>query len=287
MTGAQAAATPLSARTAWARNLQTPLREFLRTETGGAVVLLAATLAALAWANLHPSSYQSVWETPVSVRAGDIDLSQDLRLWINNGLMTLFFFVVGLEARREFDLGELRERRRLALPLAAGVGGLAVPAAIYLAANAGEPSVRGWGAAMSTDTAFALGMLALVGRRFPARLRAYLLTVTVVDDVIAIGVIATVYTEELAMPALLAALGIFGVILLVRARGLRGVMVYVLLGTAAWVALYASGVEPVVVGLAMGLLTYAYPAARSDLERATEVFRSFREQPTRSWRARR
>jgi Na+/H+ antiporter NhaA len=280
MSEQQATATPFSGRTAWTRNLQTPLREFLRTETGGAVVLLAAALASLAWANLHAPSYEAVWRTPVSVRVGSAGLSQDLRHWVNTGLMTFFFFVVGLEARREFDLGELRERRRLALPLAAGIGGMAVPVAIYLAANAGRPSVHGWGAAMSTDTAFALGLLALFGRSFPARLRAYLLTATVVDDVVALGVIAIVYSEEVALPALLAALGIFGVVLVVRARGVHHGLVYWLLGSAVWVALHASGVEPVVVGLAMGLLTYAYPAARGDLERATEVFRLFREQPT-------
>ncbi len=276
----QAAATPFSGRTAWARNLKTPLREFLRTETGGAVVLLAGALAALVWANVHGSSYQTVWGMQVSVRVGGSGLSMDLRQWVNSGLMTLFFFVVGLEARREFDMGELRERRRLALPLAAGVGGMVVPVAIYLALNAGRPSAHGWGTAMSTDTAFALGILALVGRSLPARLRAYLLTVTVVDDIVALGVIATVYSEDVALPALLVTLGIFGVMLLVRAGGVRYGPVYALLGTAAWVALHSSGVEPVVVGLAMGLLTYAYPASRRDLERATEVFRLFREQPT-------
>jgi Na+/H+ antiporter NhaA len=167
----QATAIPFSGRTAWARNLQTPLRQFLRTETGGAVVLLAATLVALAWTNVHASSYQAVWGMQVSVRVGDAGLSQDLRQWVNNGLMTLSFFVIGLEARREFDLGELRDRRRLVLPLAAGIGGLALPVAIYLAVNAGRPSAHGWGTAMSTDTAFALGLLALVGRSFPARVR--------------------------------------------------------------------------------------------------------------------
>jgi Na+/H+ antiporter NhaA len=280
MTERQAATTPFSGRTAWARSLQTPLREFLRTETGGAVVLLAATLAALAWANVHASSYGTVWGTQLSIRIGDYGISQDLRHWVNTGLMTFFFFVIGLEARREFDMGELRDRRRLALPLAAGIGGMVVPVAIYLAANLGRPSAHGWGTTMSTDTAFALGMLALVGRRFPARLRAYLLTVTVVDDIVALGVIATFYSEDVSLPPLLAALAILGVMLLVRAAGIRTGLVYLVLGGAAWVALYASGVEPVVVGLVMGLLTYAYPAARSDLERATEVFRLFREQPT-------
>ncbi|MFC5263145.1 Na+/H+ antiporter NhaA [Kribbella qitaiheensis] len=267
-------------RTAWARSFRTPLREFLRTETGGAAFLLAATLLALVWANVAASSYDTVWGTGVSVRVGGWSVSQDLRQWVDNGLMTLFFLVVGLEARREFDMGELRDRRRLALPLAAGIGGMVVPVAIYLAVNAGHPSAQGWGTAMSTDTAFALGMLALVGRRFPARLRAYLLTLTVVDDVVALGVIATVYSTDISLLPLLAAIGIFGLVLLVRAAGVRYGPVYALLGVTAWVALYFSGVEPIVVGLAIGLLTYAYPAARRDLERATEEFRLFREQPT-------
>ena len=269
-----------SGRTAWARNLSTPLREFLRTETGGAAVLLAATLAALAWANVDASSYESLWGTQLSINLGDWDISQDLREWVNNGLMTFFFFVVGLEARREFDMGELRDRRRLTLPVVAGICGILVPIAIYLAVNAGRSSAHGWGAAMSTDTAFALGMLALVGRRFPARLRAYLLTISVVDDVIAIGIIAVFYSGDIKPPALLLAFGLLGVMLLVRAAGIRIGLVYLVLGAATWVALYSSGVEPIVVGLVMGLLTYAYPAARGDLERATEVFRLFREQPT-------
>jgi Na+/H+ antiporter NhaA len=194
--------------------------------------------------------------------------------------MTLFFFVVGLEARREFDLGELRERRRFALPMLAAVGGMAAAVAIYLAFNAGRPSAHGWGIAMSTDTAFALGLLALVGPRFPDRLRAFMLTVAVVDDVVALAVIATVYTEHLRVTALLAGLGLLGAVVLARALGVRRGLVYLALGVAAWVAVLESGVEPVVVGLVLGLLTYAYAPARSDLERATERFREFREQPT-------
>jgi len=186
------AVAPFSGRTAWARSLETPLRNFLRTETGSAAVLLAATVAALVWANADSSSYQRVWDTVLSVRIGGRGISEDLRYWVNSGLMAFFFFVVGLEARREFDLGELRERRRFALPLAAGLAGMAVPVAIYLAANAGRSSAHGWGTAMSTDTAFALGVLALVGPRLPDRLRAFMLTVSVVDDVVAMIVIATV-----------------------------------------------------------------------------------------------
>jgi len=269
-----------SGRTAWARSLETPLREFLRTETGGAAVLLAAAVAALVWVNVHESSYDSLWGTTLSIDIGGAGIALDLRHWVNSGLMTFFFFVVGLEARREFDLGELRERRRFALPLLAGIGGMAVAVAVYLAFNAGRSSAGGWGIAMSTDTAFALGLLALVGPRFPDRLRAFMLTVVVVDDIVALVVIATVYTEEVRLSALLAAGVLFGAVLVARALGIRRGVLYLALGVAIWVALLKSGVEPVVVGLAMGLLVYAYPAARSELERATERFRLFREQPT-------
>jgi Na+/H+ antiporter NhaA len=273
-------ASAFSGRTAWARSVETPLREFLRTETGGAAVLLAAAVAALVWTNIDESSYESLWTTMLSIRLGDGGVALDLRGWVNSGLMTFFFFVVGLEARREFDLGELRERRRFALPLVAGVGGMAAAVAIYLAFNAGRSSASGWGVAMSTDTAFALGLLALVGPRFPDRLRAFMLTVLVVDDLVAVVVIATVYSDTLHVLPLLVALGMFGGVFAVRALHLRYGLLYAALGVAAWVALLKSGIEPIVVGLVMGLLTYAFQAPRSALERVTERFREFREQPT-------
>src|SRR3982751_7123383 len=144
MTELEATASPYSGRTAWTRSLETPLRNFLRTETGSAAVLLGATLAALVWANADVSSYQHAWHTQLSIRVGGAGVSQDLRGWVNSGLMTFFFFVIGLEARREFDLGELRERRRVTLPLLAGLGGLAVPVIIYLAFTAGDSSAHGW-----------------------------------------------------------------------------------------------------------------------------------------------
>jgi Na+/H+ antiporter NhaA len=266
--------------TAWARHLQTPLRQFLRTQTGSAAVLLGATIAALVWANVAPASYQAVWHTQLSIRLGGGGMSQDLHAWVNSGLMTFFFFVVGLEARREFDLGELRERRRLAMPVLAGLGGMIVPVAIFLAANAGQASAHGWGTAMSTDTAFALGILALVGRRAPDRMRTFLLTFAVVDDLAALAIIAVFYSHDISLPALLAGLAVFGVVFAVRAAGVRRGVVYLALGVVAWAAFMRSGVDPVVVGLVMGLLTQAYPAARSDLELATERFRLFREQPT-------
>ena len=269
-----------SRRTAWVRNVPTPLREFLRTETGGAAVLLAATAAALAWVNLDASSYNGVWETKLSINLGDAGVELDLRHWVNSGLMTFFFFVVGLEARREFDLGELRARSRFTLPVVAAVGGMAMAIAIYLAFNVGESTAGGWGIAMSTDTAFALGLLAIFGHRVPDRLRAFILTVAVVDDILALIVIATVYTETISVAALLAAGGLFVAVLAARALHLRAGALYFVLGVGVWVALLESGVEPVIVGLAMGLLTYAYPAERSDLDEAVERFRQFREQPT-------
>jgi Na+/H+ antiporter NhaA len=243
-------------------------------------VLLAAVVAALVWANVDASSYVRVWQTTLSIRIGDTGLSHDLRYWLNSGLMTFFFFVVGLEARREFDLGELRERRRVALPLAAGLGGMLVPVGIFLAFNAGRSSAHGWGTAMSTDTAFALGMLALVGRRFPFRLRAFMLTFSVVDDLIALLVIATVYAAAIDGWSLATAAGLFAVIVVGVRLHVQTGFVYAALGVATWVALSRSGVDPIVIGLAMGLLTYATPAARSDLERASDLFRLFREQPT-------
>ena len=267
-------------RTTWGRHLQTPLQQFLRTETGSAAVLLAATIAALIWANVDTGSYESLWRTEVSLHVGGFGVSQDLHGWLYNGLMTFFFLVIGLEARREFDMGELRERRRMAVPLVAGLGGMVVPVAIFLAVNAGQPSAHGWGTAMSTDTAFALGMLALVGPKNADRLRSYLLTFAVVDDLTAIVVIALVYSHHIDVPALLAGLTALGAVFLARTAGLRQGVVYAGLGVAAWAAFFKSGVDPAVTGLVIGLLTPAYPAARSDLEQATARVRRFREQPT-------
>ena len=269
-----------SGRTAWARNLQTPLRVFLRTETASAVVLVGAAVAALVWINLSVSSYEAVWGARLSVRLAGAGVSLSLREWVNSGLMTLFFFVFGLEARREFDMGELRQRRRLALPVIAGLGGLTVPVAIYLSVNHGSGAAGGWGAAMSTDTAFALGLLALTQPRFPDRVRAFLLSVAVVDDLVSLVVIGTAYSREVRLFPLAIAAGVFVVVLVVRRAKVRAGIVYALLGLATWVAVLKSGIDPVVVGLAMGLLTYAYPASRADLERASDLFRSFREQPT-------
>jgi Na+/H+ antiporter NhaA len=274
--------TPYTDRTAWARNLATPVRDFLSTETGSASVLVVAAVAALVWAN-SPAwhSYESVWHTTLSIRLGGGSVSTDLRHWVNEGLMTFFFLVVGLEAKRELDLGELRERRRLAIPALAAIGGMVVPIAIYLAFNAGGAGARGWGAAMSTDTALALGALALLTPRAATRLRVFLLTVAVFDDLAALIVIAIVYTHHVSYTALAVAVALFAALYAARyvpATWRRPVAI--IAGGSLWVAMFKSGIDPVVSGLAVGLVMSDYTPSRETLERATALTRSFREQPT-------
>jgi Na+/H+ antiporter NhaA len=274
-------AASYAGRTAWARSLAAPVRDFLGTETGSASVLLAGTIVALLWANSPwPHSYESVWTTKLAVRIGSAGISLDLRHWVNEGLMTMFFLVVGLEAKRELDLGELRERRRLTIPAMAALGGMSVPVAIYLAFNAGGPGAHGWGAAMSTDTAFALGAVAVLTPRSATRLRVFLLTLAVVDDLFGLIVIATVYTAHVSALALAIAAVLFAVLLALRYAPEWRRPVSWTVGAGLWLAMYESGVDPVISGLAVGLATSAYPPARQDLERATELARSFREQPT-------
>ncbi len=267
-------------RTAWGRSLAAPVRDFLSTETGGAALMALATVAALVWANVSIHSYEQTWTTVLSIRIGGAGISMDLRHWINEGLMTLFFLVVGLEAKREIDLGELRERRRIAIPAAAATGGILVPIAIFLAFNAGGAGSNGWGAAMSTDTAFAIGALALLTPRGATRVRIFLLTLAVFDDLAALVVIAIVYTSHVDVTALLIALALFGALLGLRYLPVGRTIASIIVAAALWVATLESGIDPVVTGLAIGLVTGAYPPARDDLERASAVAREFREQPT-------
>jgi Na+/H+ antiporter NhaA len=265
--------------TPWTRRLA-PVREFVATENASAAILLAATVAAILWANSPWSaSYEELWHTEVAVSFGDAELSLDLRHWINDGLMAFFFFVVGLEIRREFDMGELRERRRVATPVLAAIGGMLAPALIYLAINAGEPTARGWGIAMGTDTAFALGILVLVGGATP-RVRTFLLTLVIVDDIVALLVIALAYTEDLSFTALAVAVALFGVVLVMRANRVRHGVPYFLVGVAMWLATLASGVHATIAGVAVGLLATAYPPSRDQLSQAGAVWRLFREEPT-------
>jgi Na+/H+ antiporter NhaA len=257
------------------------VRNFLRAETGGAVVLVGAALVALVWANSPwPGSYESFWTTKLALSVGDHVLSTDLRGLVNEGLMTLFFLVVGLEAKRELDLGELRERTRIGIPVVAALGGMALAVGLYLAINAGGAGASGWGAVMSTDTALALGALALVAPSGATRLRVFLLTLVVIDDLGALIVIAVAYTDHVSPFALAVALGLFAVLVSLRFAGSWRAPAAVVVGIGIWLAVFGSGIDPVIAGLAIGLVTSAYPPARGDLERATELTRSFREQPT-------
>jgi Na+/H+ antiporter NhaA len=274
------AVTP-QATTAWTSSGRTPLRNFLRTETGSATILVSATLAALIWSNVASGSYERFWSTELTASMSSHGIALDLRQFVNSGLMALFFLVVGLEARREWDMGELRVRSRVTLPFFAGLGGMIVPIAIYLAFNAGRPTAHGWGAAMSTDTAFALGALALAGgSRLPDRVRTYLLTFSVVDDLLGLAVIAIFYSSHVRWIPLVTGAVLLAVYGVMTRRGLRNGPAYAIIGVGSWLAFWESGVDPIVSGLLIGLMTCAYPAGRENLEQATDAFRLFREQPT-------
>jgi Na+/H+ antiporter NhaA len=259
-----------------------PRRPLLRAGTAGAAVLVGAAVLAIVWANVPALHYEGFWQRTGTVRIGPWSASLDLRTWVNSGLMTLFFLVVGLEARSELDLGDLRDRRRLLLPVLAGMVGMALPVAIFLAVNHGGAGVHGWGAAMSSDTALALGAFALVARDAPERVRTFVLTVFVVDDLVALVVIAVAYSGHVRLPGLAVAVVAYG--LLVASRRLLPqryrAWAYAVLTLVTWAGLLSSGIDPVVAGLAAGLATSAYTPSRRELEEATKLVRLFREQPS-------
>ncbi|MFL5336854.1 MAG: Na+/H+ antiporter NhaA, partial [Geminicoccaceae bacterium] len=233
-----------------------PLARFLRIETAGGAVLLLSTAVALVlsnspWAN----GFLTVWEAPVGLQLGPLTLVHPARDWINDGLMTMFFFVVALELKRELVLGELKNPRVAALSIAAALGGMLVPAALYLALQLGQPGEHGWGAVMATDTAFVIGCLALLGRRAPQGLRVFLLSLAVVDDIGAILVVAFGYSGEIGWAALAAGGVGLGAVRGMALLGVRSLAVYVLAGSLVWLAVDASGVHPTVTGVALGLLT--------------------------------
>ncbi|MGY1682326.1 Na+/H+ antiporter NhaA [Geodermatophilus sp. SYSU D01176] len=257
-----------------------PLRQRLRTEAGGAGLLLAATVAALLWANSPwGDSYDAFWHTEFAVRFASAELSLDLQHWVNDGLMVFFFFVVGLEIKRELVMGELTDRRRAAVPALAAVTGLAVPALVYVAFTLGDEAAAAWGVVISTDTAFLLGVLALVGPACPAQLRLFLLTLAIADDVGALTVIALFYTEDLAPGPL--AVAVAGLALMIGLRYLRVWRgpAYLVLGLAVWVAMYLSGVHPTLAGVVMALFTPAYPARREEVEDAARRARAYQQSP--------
>ncbi len=240
-----------------------PLQTFLQTEQAGGVLLLAAAVAALVWANSPwRGAYDSFWHAQLTIGIGSWSLAEDLQHWVNDALMALFFLVVGLEIKRELLTGELREPRVAALPAIAALGGMAVPALLYLAINAGGEEARGWGIPMATDIAFALGVLALVGGRLPAALKSFLLALAIVDDIGAILVIAIFYSGSIQVLALLAAGALLALILVLQRLQVRWTVVYVLLGLGVWLATFESGMHATIAGVALGLATPAVPFQR-------------------------
>ena len=233
-----------------------PFAQFLKIEAAAGVMLLLATVAALVLSNsIWSTPFLAFWEMPVGLHLGSLEFIRSLRQWVNDGLTTLFFFVVALELKRELVLGELRNLRMAALPFAGALGGMLVPVSLYLALMNSQTGIHGWGTVMATDTAFVVGGLALLGARIPASLRLFLLSLAIFDDVGAILVVAVGYGEALNWTALsLAALGLAAVAGAARI-GIRGVPIYFVLGGVIWLCFDASGIHPTIAGVVLGLMT--------------------------------
>jgi Na+:H+ antiporter, NhaA family len=248
-----------------------PLTDFLRDEAAGGVVLFVAAAVAVVWANSPASdAYDSLWNTELTIGIGDAAISEDLRHWVNDGLMALFFFVVGLEIKRELVTGELNERRTAALPVLAALGGAVLPALIFVALLAGGEGASGWAIPMATDIAFAVGVLTLLGDRVSSGVKLFMLAVAVVDDIVAIAVIAGVYTDDLSLAWLGGALAGLAAVAAMRRLGVAHPLVYAPLGIAIWVAVHESGVHATIAGVALGLMTPARPVAGRDVLRDLE-----------------
>jgi Na+:H+ antiporter, NhaA family len=238
--------------------LVAPLARFFRIEAAGGLVLLACTAVALALVNSPlAGTVEAFWEQHVGLTVGGFTLEKSLLHWINDGLMTLFFFVVGLEIKRELTSGELADPRKALLPVVAALGGMVVPAAVYALWLGGRPGARGWAVPMATDIAFVVGILTLLGPRVPHALKVLLLTLAIADDIGGVLVIAVFYSTEIALPSLALAGGGLGLVVLMRRLGFRSVPPYVAVGAAVWLAFLMSGVHPTVAGVSLGLLTPA------------------------------
>ena len=250
------------------------------TENTAAALLLAATVVAILWANSPWSdSYWTLLDTHVGFSFGDTHFELTVKHLINDGLMTFFFFVVGLEVMAEFTIGELTDRARAAVPVLAAVAGLAVPALIFLSINSSGDNASAWGVVISTDTAFLIGALAIINPKFPARLRLFLLTLAVVDDIGALSVIALFYSQGIQVGPLLIAAGLIALIALVRYLPVGRGPAYAVTGFALWVALYLSGVHPTLAGVAIALLIPVFTPERRQVEQTVELIRAFRQSP--------
>src|SRR5512144_1388389 len=242
------------------------VHDFLYAEAAGGIVLALAAVAALVWANSPVGgSYAALWQHEFTIGVGPASLSEDLRHWVNDGLRVVFFFVVGLEIKRELVTGELRDPRAALLPVMAAAGGVVLPALIFLALTAGGEASAGWGIPMATDIAFALGVLALLGERVPIGAKLFLLTIAIVDDIIAITVISVAYSDIIDLGWLWAAVGGLLAVVGLRAVGVNRIWPYVLVGGGVWVATLASGVHATIAGVALGLLTPAEPVGGRDV----------------------
>jgi NhaA family Na+:H+ antiporter len=246
-----------------ARRVAKPLQSFLDAEAASGMLLLAATVVALVWANSPwRTEYEHLWHTRVALRFGSFNVSADLRHWVNDGLMSLFFLVVGLEIKREVLTGELRTVRAAALPAIAAFGGMIAPALLYAAITVGTDWTHGWGIPMATDIAFALGVLTLAARHAPSGLRPFLLTLAIVDDIGAILVIALFYSGGIDWAAIGVALLVVVTIVILQRIHVRAAFPYLLLGVGLWTAFFESGVHPAIAGVVLGLLTPAEPFQR-------------------------
>ena len=239
-----------------ARRLVTPLQQFLAIEAASGVVLIVATVIALAWANSPwVGSYHDLWHLPLGVSFHELRFERSLHFWVNEGLMTVFFLVVGIEIRRELHAGSLATWRQSALPLAAAVGGMLIPAGIYLLFNHGKAGAGGWGVPMATDIAFAVGVLTLLGNRVSPGMRVLLLALAVIDDIGAIIVIAAFYTGGIDPWGLAIAGAGMAAVLILRAAGVRSPLAYTLAGVVVWAGLYTTGIHPTLAGVFLGLMT--------------------------------
>ena len=261
------------------RRILAPVERFLAIEAASGIVLMVAAIVALAWANSPwRMLYADLWHIPIGIRLGSLHFERELHFWINDGLMTVFFFVVGLEIRREIHAGELSEVRRATLPLAAALGGMLVPALIFLGLNIGRPSAAGWAIPMATDIAFAVGALALLGKRVAPALRILLLALAVIDDVGAIIVIALFYSTGLVATGFaVLALGIIAIVTM-QILGVRSSLAYVVPALVVWAGAYAGGIHPTLAGVMVGLMTpvKAWYGAETFLDQTEARVRSLR-----------
>ena len=252
-----------------ARRVGRPVRNFLRIEAAGGILLLLATITALVWANSPWSdSYHEILETHISIEIGDlIHLDESVLHWINDALMAIFFFVVGLEIKRELVVGELKDPRAAALPAIAAIGGMLVPAGIYVAFNSGGAGFDGWGIPMATDIAFAVGVVSLLGNRVPSSMKVFLLTLAIVDDIGAIAVIAIFYTDDFSSGWFLVAMAAILLVVLMRVVRIWWTPAYVVVGSFVWLAVFESGIHATIAGVILGLMAPAIPLKSEAEER--------------------